>query len=85
MKKTLLTIATSLFLITACQQATTENSGEEIQAHEHNGVGDPMEEDNTEVHTAKEAYVCPMTCEGEKVYAEPGKCPICSMDLEKVN
>src|SRR5690349_14625873 len=26
-------------------------------------------------------YVCPMKCEGEKTYAEPGKCPVCNMAL----
>ena len=30
-------------------------------------------------------YQCPMKCEGEKTYAEPGKCPVCGMDLEKVS
>jgi len=27
-------------------------------------------------------YVCPMKCEGDKAYVEPGKCPKCGMDLE---
>ncbi len=26
-------------------------------------------------------YACPMKCEGEKVYHEAGKCPVCGMDL----
>ena len=26
-------------------------------------------------------YYCPMHCEGEKTYAQPGDCPICGMDL----
>jgi Cu2+-exporting ATPase len=26
-------------------------------------------------------YYCPMKCEGEKVYDEPGSCPKCGMDL----
>ena len=30
------------------------------------------------------AYQCPMKCEGEKTYAEPGKCPSCQMDLKEV-
>ena len=29
-------------------------------------------------------YQCPMKCEGDKVYNEPGQCPVCNMDLEKV-
>lgn len=29
-------------------------------------------------------YQCPMKCEGDKMYAEKGTCPICKMDLELV-
>lgn len=29
-------------------------------------------------------YACPMKCEGDKVYAEPGQCPVCGMDLQPV-
>src|SRR5688572_9282836 len=29
-------------------------------------------------------YACPMKCEGEKVYPVAGKCPVCGMDLVKV-
>ncbi len=36
---------------------------------------------NTEAHAA---YMCPMECEGNKTYDHPGKCPICGMDLVKV-
>ncbi len=28
------------------------------------------------------AYICPMKCEGSGA-DQPGKCPVCSMDLEK--
>ena len=28
-------------------------------------------------------YYCPMRCEGEKTYAQPGDCPVCGMDLIK--
>jgi hypothetical protein len=30
-------------------------------------------------------WQCPMKCEGDKTYAEAGKCPVCGMDLEKIN
>ncbi len=26
-------------------------------------------------------HYCPMHCEGEKIYSEPGSCPVCGMDL----
>jgi hypothetical protein len=29
-------------------------------------------------------YQCPMKCEGDKTYTEPGKCPKCGMDLKPV-
>jgi hypothetical protein len=30
------------------------------------------------------SYICPMRCEGEKTYSEPGRCPVCNMKLEPV-
>lgn len=30
-------------------------------------------------------YQCPMKCEGEKMYDNPGKCPVCKMNLEVVD
>ena len=30
-------------------------------------------------------YQCPMKCEGDKTYDEPGKCPVCGMDLKEVD
>lgn len=44
--------------------------------HEHN-----------QQHLHKDAtqgkYYCPMHCEGEKTYDEPGDCPVCGMHLKK--
>jgi hypothetical protein len=37
----------------------------------------------TEVGSVKK-YACPMKCEGEKTYAEAGKCPVCKMDLQEI-
>lgn len=36
-----------------------------------------------EKHEPK-AYICPMRCEGEKAYPNPGKCPQCGMALQEV-
>ena len=30
-----------------------------------------------------DSWFCPMKCEGEKTYKEPGKCPVCGMNLKK--
>ena len=34
--------------------------------------------------SATYAYQCPMKCEGEKAYDKAGTCPVCKMDLEKI-
>ncbi len=33
---------------------------------------------------AKKRFQCPMKCEGEKTYSEPGNCPVCNMHLVPV-
>ncbi len=38
----------------------------------------------TDTMSKKEVvYYCPMKCEGDKTYDEPGQCPECGMDLKK--
>lgn len=32
-------------------------------------------------HKEGDEYYCPMLCEGDKVYENPGDCPVCGMDL----
>ena len=29
-------------------------------------------------------YQCPMNCEGNKTYNQPGECPVCNMQLVQV-
>lgn len=40
---------------------------------------------NTTEQVETAMYQCPMKCEGDKMYAEKGTCPICKMDLELVS
>jgi len=40
---------------------------------------------NTTEQAETAMYQCPMKCEGDKMYAEKGTCPICKMDLELVS
>lgn len=41
--------------------------------------------DNTATEqTASAKYQCPMKCEGDKTYDKPGQCPVCNMDLKKL-
>ncbi len=42
------------------------------------------EVDKVKNELAMHDYQCPMKCEGDKVYHEPGKCPKCKMDLKEV-
>lgn len=35
-------------------------------------------------HNHEDAYQCPMDCENGKTYEKPGTCPVCKMDLKKV-
>ena len=42
------------------------------------------EHDHSSHISTGEKYICPMRCEGEKTYAEPGNCPVCNMKLELV-
>lgn len=36
---------------------------------------------NKNKDSASAIYECPMHCEGEKTYDQPGSCPVCKMDL----
>jgi Cu(I)/Ag(I) efflux system membrane fusion protein len=40
--------------------------------------------DHVPPQTPAERYSCPMQCEGEKTYEEPGNCPVCHMELAKI-
>ncbi|MNY41605.1 hypothetical protein D3C86_1764350 [compost metagenome] len=47
--------------------------------------GNKSDKAATETHAVSEKkYACPMQCEGDKTYAEAGKCPVCKMDLQEV-
>ncbi|WP_400191902.1 heavy metal-binding domain-containing protein [Hymenobacter sp. B81] len=47
-------------------------------------VSRPATEGGTgdQTNTGTTSYVCPMRCEGSQS-TQPGKCPVCGMDLEK--
>lgn len=47
----------------------------DVEKHEHHKEM-PQHE-----HKAGDQYYCPMLCEGDKVYDNPGDCPVCGMDL----
>ena len=49
-------------------------------------IGCGNTENSTEQHDSHEhgEYKCPMDCEAGKTYEEPGKCPVCKMDLAEI-
>jgi protein SCO1/2 len=40
--------------------------------------------DKTSNKNSAQVYQCPMQCEGDKTYDQPGSCPICGMDIKQV-
>lgn len=66
-------VITSAVLVTAFFLASCGNSSNE------KSNSNAIEQSETAM------YQCPMKCEGDKMYAEKGTCPICKMDLELVS
>ena len=61
----------------------------EHEHHMHNGH-QSMPSKNMKLNVPSgspnsEEHYCPMLCEGDKTYDEPGKCPVCGMNLIPVN
>ena len=50
--------------------------------HNHDNAGNSHSGDNE--HQPANKYKCPMKCEGDKTYDEPGKCPVCNMNLKLI-
>jgi len=49
-----------------------------------NKTSENKKENTTTEQTSNAKYQCPMKCEGGKTYDKPGSCPVCNMDLKKV-
>ena len=56
----------------------SERVDEEVHTHKHD-----MTTSSENINEGN-LYYCPMLCEGDKRYSEPGRCPICGMHLVKV-
>ena len=68
----------TLLMFSACGGNGEEDEHMHEDGQEHMMEGDTMHEGEME---ATVVYYCPMECEGDKTYAEPGTCPVCGMDL----
>jgi hypothetical protein len=61
-------ISTIFNMYLLTKKLNTMNENNQMQGHQH--------------EPAK--YFCPMKCEGEKTYDQPGVCPVCNMKLVPV-
>ena len=68
------TLWSSVYL-SACNKPVAEEKATTTEAAETSTATDSAS-------TAQYAYICSMKCEGSASH-EPGKCPVCSMDLVK--
>lgn len=79
MKKSILLVALCLSLgviFTSCK-------GEKKEASESTEMNENHAADKADI-AMNDAYQCPMDCEKGKTYDKEGKCPVCEMDLKKV-
>ena len=83
MKRKILTgiviLSMGLF-ITSCKENKKVKEEVTTEKHEDGKSDDEMKQSEI----AAVEYQCPMKCEGDKTYHEPGSCPVCKMDLKEV-
>ena len=72
-KKQAITIGTILFFALGSSTFIGCGNGEE---HSH--------DTETHEHEQHAEYQCPMDCENGKTYDKPGTCPVCEMDIVKI-
>ena len=75
MKKIIFSAAIALAFLSSCGSNSSNTKSDSTA-----GVSNPAS--GTNVAAAK--YQCPMKCEGNKTYDKPGKCPVCQMEMVKV-
>jgi len=63
-------------------QEVLQQDGGNYSIHLPNKKPQPQKELSTKKQkNGTGVYYCPMHCEGEKIYHQPGDCPVCGMDL----
>lgn len=65
-------------------KTTTEQPAEEPKVKSCCSSGHHHKTEREEMPDSPGKYYCPMHCEGDKVYDQPGSCPVCGMNLEKI-
>ena len=71
MKKVILSIVVLAVLVATSCKTETKKDKEPVKTE-------------AKKEMAMEVYQCPMDCEKGKTYEEQGSCPVCKMDLKKV-
>jgi len=83
MRKKILTgmviLSMGLF-ITSCNEK--KKVKEDVKTEKHEDGDSDKEMKKPEIAAVE--YQCPMKCEGDKTYHEPGSCPVCKMDLKEI-
>lgn len=64
---------------------SSENIAFETLAEKLNNTHYKISEIKAQDDSGEIKFQCPMHCEDDKMYDEPGGCPICGMNLEKIN
>ena len=59
-----------------------ENTPEGYKIISNCGCGENNQDKSKDQQETK--YQCPMNCEGNKTYNQPGECPVCKMQLVQV-
>lgn len=79
---TIMLLSAFAFGFTNCQSENkkTEGTKSEKEHHDHEGHN----HDSEKKDQAHADFQCPMDCEKGKIYHEAGKCPVCQMDLAKI-
>lgn len=73
MKKSILILSFALMAMAGILLTSCSNSNKKTEST------------NQTKQIAEAKYQCPMKCEGDKTYDEPGKCPKCGMDLKEID
>ncbi len=58
-----------------------EKDGGGYSIHTNGHHHKPKKKEKKSVSNGNGTFYCPMQCEGDKTYDEPGYCPVCGMDL----
>lgn len=80
LKVTTAILAMAFLSLTAMSCKDTKKEAANDAMHSEMNHENSVEHNNM----ASKTYACPMKCEGDKTYDDPGQCPKCGMDLKAI-